>query len=224
MRPRCRPRRSRFGSRAGACRPALAVGGDYYDFLELSSTQLGIAIGDVSGKGIPAALLMATLRASLRAQTLGGDKDIAEVMCNLNALVYESSATNRYATFFFGRYDTVARTLTYVNAGHHPPILFRACCRQPHEVVRLDIGGPVIGLLPTCDYQQGKITLEKDDVLLAFTDGINEAMNADDQEWGEERLIDAAIRRHGRSRRSLSLTASCRRRIPSSEARHSTTT
>src|SRR5262245_34474592 len=86
---------------AGACRPALEVGGDYYDFVTLSPTELGIAIADVSGKGIPAALLMATLRAFLRGQTIGGDRDLARMMVNLNALVYESSATNRYATFFF---------------------------------------------------------------------------------------------------------------------------
>jgi sigma-B regulation protein RsbU (phosphoserine phosphatase) len=178
---------------AGACRPALEVGGDYYDFLSLSPTELGIAIGDISGKGIPAALLMATLRAFLRGQTISGEKNLAEMMCNLNTLVYESSATNRYATFFLARYDSATKALAYVNAGHNPPIVFRACGRQPPEVLRLDTGGPVIGLLPACTYEQGNITLEKGDVLIAFTDGISEAMNAHDEEWGEERLIEAVM-------------------------------
>ena len=90
---------------AGACRPALGVGGDYYDFIPFGGNELGIAIGDVSGKGIPAALLMATLRAYLRGQTIGGEADLAAMMANLNRLVYESSASNRYATFFYGQYD-----------------------------------------------------------------------------------------------------------------------
>jgi sigma-B regulation protein RsbU (phosphoserine phosphatase) len=176
---------------AGACRPALEVGGDYYDFLTLSSTELGIAVGDVSGKGIPAALLMATLRAFLRGQTISGDKNLAEMMLNLNTLVYDSSAPNRYATFFFGRYDSSTRVLEYVNAGHNAPMVFRACGQHAPEVIRLDTGGPVIGLLPECVYEQGSVTLVKGDVLVAFTDGISEAMNVDDQEWGEDRLREA---------------------------------
>jgi sigma-B regulation protein RsbU (phosphoserine phosphatase) len=174
---------------AGACRPALEVGGDYYDFVTLSPTELGIAIGDVSGKGIPAALLMATLRAFLRGQTIGGDRDLARMMVNLNALVYESSATNRYATFFFGRYDSATSVLDYVNAGHNPPMLVRRCGAQPPNVLRLDAGGPVIGLLPTCGYEQGSVTLQAGDLIVAFTDGISEAMSAAEEEFGEERLI-----------------------------------
>ena len=125
---------------AGACRPALGVGGDYYDFIRSSDTRLGIAIGDVSGKGIPAALLMATLRAYLRGQTIRGEGDLAAMMATLNALVYESSAANRYATFFFGQYDADTRLLQYVNCGHNPPMVFR----HSGEIVRLDVGGPVI--------------------------------------------------------------------------------
>ena len=139
---------------AGACRAALGVGGDYYDFILLSKTQLGIAIGDVSGKGIPASLLMATLRAYLRgAQTIHHQADLTEVMRNLNKLVYESSDANRYATFFYGELDLTSRVFTYVNAGHNPPMVFRQTdggC----DVLRLDTGGPVIGLMEDCDYQQ----------------------------------------------------------------------
>jgi sigma-B regulation protein RsbU (phosphoserine phosphatase) len=173
---------------AGACRAALGVGGDYYDFIQLSTTQLGIAIGDVSGKGIPASLLMASLRAYLRgAQTIHHHADLTEVMTNLNKLVYESSDANRYATFFYGELDVTSRTLTYVNAGHNPPMVFR----RSGGVLRLDTGGPVIGLMEDCIYQQGRVTLAAGDVLVAYTDGISEAMNAADEEWGEERLMEA---------------------------------
>ena len=172
---------------AGACRPALEVGGDYYDFLALPDTQLGIAIGDVSGKGVPAALLMATLRAYLRGQTIGGKSNLAAMMVNLNKLVYESSASNRYATFFYGQYDAPTGLFRYVNAGHNPPMLFK----ESGALVRLDVGGPVVGLIPECSYQEGAVTLEAHDVLVAFTDGISEAMNIDMDDWGEDRLVAA---------------------------------
>src|SRR6266849_10723653 len=132
---------------AGACRPALGVGGDYYDFIRLSGTELGIAIGDVSGKGIPAALLMATLRAYLHGQTRHRVTDLADVMVNLNRLVYDSSSANRYATFFYAQYDASTRVLEYVNAGHNPPLIFRTRNNRP-DLLRLDTSGPVIGLMP----------------------------------------------------------------------------
>jgi sigma-B regulation protein RsbU (phosphoserine phosphatase) len=176
---------------AGGCRAALGVGGDYYDFIVLSPTHLGIAIGDVSGKGIPASLLMASLRAFLRgAQTVHRQADLTEVMRNLNKLVYESSDSNRYATFFYGELDLASRTLTYVNAGHNPPMLFRRSTGDG-EVLRLDAGGPVIGLMEECLYQQASVTLAAGDVLVAYTDGVSEAMNVADEEWGEDRLMAA---------------------------------
>ncbi len=176
---------------AGACRAALGVGGDYYDFIQLSATGLGIAIGDVSGKGIPASLLMATLRAYLRgAQTIHHQADLTAVMTNLNRLVYESSDANRYATFFYGEFDSTSRVLSYVNGGHNPPMLFRQS-DGGHTVRRLETGGPVIGLMEDCAYDQACVTLEPGDVLVAFTDGISEAMNGADEEWGDDRLIDA---------------------------------
>ena len=172
---------------AGACRPALGVGGDYYDFIWRSNSELGIAIGDVSGKGIPAALLMATLRAYLRGQTMGGEKDLAVMMANLNELVYESSASNRYATFFYGRFDATTRRLNYVNAGHNPPLVFRPGAR---DVIRLEACGPVIGLIQGCEWTEACVSLQPGDLLVAFTDGISEAMNREDEEWGESRLIE----------------------------------
>jgi len=187
---------------AGACRSAQGVGGDYYDFIEMKSVggsdgtpSLGIAIGDISGKGISAALLMACLRASLHGLTRNSDGDLAALMREVNELVYEASAENRYATFFFAQLDPISRRLTYVNAGHNAPALLRGNgAWQPgksgrFEIVRLEAGGPVIGLIEKCEYRQTTLTLQPGDILLAFTDGISEAMNHDEEEWSEERLI-----------------------------------
>jgi sigma-B regulation protein RsbU (phosphoserine phosphatase) len=174
---------------AGACRPALAIGGDYYDFVPLQGGRLGIAIGDISGKGIPAALLMATLRAFLRGQTVRGRGDLSGLIADLSGLVYESSAPNRYATFFYAEYDPASRRLVYVNAGHNAPMLLRGGMEGEAQVVRLDAGGPVIGLLPECSYTQAEVELRAGDLLVAFTDGVSEAMTAAYEEWGEERLL-----------------------------------
>jgi phosphoserine phosphatase RsbU/P len=172
---------------AGACRPAQGVGGDYYDMIAFEDGRLGLAIGDVSGKGISAALLMAGLRASLRAMTRVGYVDLATLMQHMNQLVYEASAVNRYATFFFAIYDPAARVLNYVNAGHNPPVLLRGS-----ERILLEAGGPVVGLLADVHYEERSLTLETGDLLLAYTDGISEAMTIEDEEWGEERMVLAA--------------------------------
>jgi sigma-B regulation protein RsbU (phosphoserine phosphatase) len=172
---------------AGACRPALGVGGDYYDFLALPDGQLGIAIGDVSGKGIAAALTMASLQASLRGEATRASQDLAALVSNVNRLVYEASSSSRYATFFYGQYNPVSRQLNYVNAGHNPPMLFH-CAAGKWSVSRLETGGTVVGLLESFPYQQGVVTIAPGEMLLAFTDGISEAMNLADEEWGEERL------------------------------------
>jgi phosphoserine phosphatase RsbU/P len=196
---------------AGACRPALGIGGDYYDFIRLSDTELGIAIGDVSGKGISAALLMATLRAHLHDQTRHGITDLAGMMATLNRLVYESSSANRYASFFYGQYDSSTRRLAYVNAGHNPPVILRRDRVEGAEgtegaegsVLRLDPTGPVIGLIADCSYVQRSVTLEEGDVLVLFTDGISEALNAAGEEWGEARLTQAIARNRAVPAREL---------------------
>ena len=177
---------------AGACRPALGVGGDYFDFIAVSDSGLAIAIGDVSGKGIPAALLMATLRAFLRGQTIDWQTDLTAVVANLNRLVYESSAADRYATFFLAVFDSSSRTLRYVNAGHNSPILLRAA-GTGGAPLRLEEGGTVVGLMPEGSWAQGQVRLELGDLLVLFTDGISEAMSAADEEWGVDRLV-AALR------------------------------
>lgn len=174
----------------GACRPALGVGGDYYDFLELPGGKFGIAIGDVSGKGIGAALMMASLQASLRGQALHSGDDLAGLMGHVNALLYEASTTNRYATFFYSQYDPKTRTVNYVNAGHNPPFLLRTA-GGGIEVIKLETGGPVVGMLPSilARYEQAEVTLEAGDMLVGFTDGISEAMNPAEEEWGEEAML-----------------------------------
>jgi phosphoserine phosphatase RsbU/P len=174
----------------GSCRPAQSVGGDYYDFIQLADGDIGIAIGDVSGKGIAAALLMASLQASLRGQALQGSKDLAKVMSNVNRLVFDATTENRYATFFYAQFERVTRRLTYVNAGHNPPMILRRVEGLTH-VIRLDTGGPVVGMFRESPYQQASLTLEPGDILIGFTDGVSEAMNIQDEEWGEERLLPA---------------------------------
>lgn len=172
---------------AGRCRPARGVGGDYYDFLALGPQRFGIAIGDVSGKGIPAALLMASLQASLRGQASFGTRDLSELMERVNKLICASSSPNRYATFFYAEYAPARRRLAYVNAGHNAPMLLRA----DGQLERLEAGGPVVGLIEFASYAAAEVELRPGDVLLGYTDGLSEAMNTADEEWGEERLAQA---------------------------------
>jgi len=187
---------------AAHCRPALAVGGDYYDFLALPHGHLGVAIGDVSGKGIAAALMMATLQASLRGEATRAPDSLAGAIANINRLVYDSSASNRYATFFYGQYDPAAGRFDYVNAGHNAPLLFRST-QGRWEVTHLDVGGTVVGLVESFPYQQGSVTIMPGDTLIAFTDGISEAMNHNDDEWGEAALIDSVERCDGLSAKDM---------------------
>ena len=172
---------------AGYCRPARGVGGDYYDFLALSSGRLGLAIADVSGKGIPAALLMASLQASTRGQSQSDSSRVADLTAGVNRLVCEASPENRYATFFYARFDPATNKLIYTNGGHNPPILLRGA-----EVIRLECGGPPVGLFQASQYQQEEIQLDPGDLLTLFTDGISEAENGAEEEWGEDRLMETA--------------------------------
>lgn len=169
---------------AGACHPAIGVGGDYYDFLSFSEDQVGLVIADVSGKGIPAALLMAGLQGSVRSTAVPGVPP-SEVNGRLNEMLYRSSSSARYATLIYGLYDAPRRTLTYSNAGHLPALHIGA-----HGVVRLKADGIPIGMFPGYAYGQGQRTLERGDLLALFTDGIVESPNAQGQEFGEERLIE----------------------------------
>jgi phosphoserine phosphatase RsbU/P len=176
---------------AGMCRPASEVGGDYYDLIEMEDGHLGFAIGDVSGKGISASLIMASLRASLRGLVLDDPGDLAEMMQKVNRLVYEASSSSRYATFFFAILDPQTRELRYVNAGHNPPVLVK---QVSGELRRLEACGPVVGLLPFAVYETVSLILEPGDLLIAYTDGISEAMTIEDEEWGETRMLEAVPR------------------------------
>jgi len=178
----------------GANRPALEMGGDYFDFLDFltpPSPKLGLAIGDVSGKGIPAAIVMPVLRASLRALTICPQGNLARLVTNLNRLVYEAVPPAHFASFFYGEYEVPTRRFTYVNAGHNPPIVLRNRADRP-RAMRLDAGGGLLGLFPESSYCQATVTLESGDLVIAYTDGLSEAMNAQGQLWGEDRLIQTA--------------------------------
>ena len=188
---------------AGACRPAQGVGGDYYDLIPLQDGRLGIAIGDVSGKGISAALLMASLRASLRGVALDNPRNFARLMDKVNRLVYEASADNRYATFFFGAYDATTQMLECVNAGHNAPLVLRQNGDGAVDVLRLEADGPVVGLLPFAPYSEQSLQLQPGDLMIAYTDGISEAMTRDDEEWGEDRMIAAAAAVNGSSAKDV---------------------
>lgn len=182
----------------GYCRPALGVGGDSYDFLPLERSIFGISIGDVSGKGIPAALLMASLQSALRGQAMSMPPDLGVMMGTLNRLIYDSSPSNRYATLFYGQFDPATRMLTYVNGGHNPPMVVRG-----ESILRLEDGGPVVGLFRPARFSQGSVRIEPGDVLVGFTDGVSEAMDAADEEWGEEALGEFLLKNPGATAREL---------------------
>ena len=171
---------------AGACLQARVVGGDYFDFVLLSPHQFGLVLADISGKGISAALLMASLQANLRAQYARAPHDLIGVLCSVNKIFYDSTAANHYATLFFGVYDESDRRLRYANCGHLPPIVLRS----GGDVERLAVTAPVVGLFESpWECTIGETGLTSGDTLVVFTDGVSEATSEDGEEFGEERLI-----------------------------------
>jgi len=172
--------------------PSRDVGGDYYEILDGDTGDLDFAIGDVSGKGVPAALLMSTLQSSFLGAS-SSDNDLARVCSRVNRFLVERTSPERYATFFVGRLTEDAH-LTYVNAGHNPPMLMRG-----GEPQRLMGGGMPLGLFADADYEQQEVRLESGDLLLCYTDGVTEAMNPDEEEFGDERLIKVATGQRGRT-------------------------
>jgi serine phosphatase RsbU (regulator of sigma subunit) len=170
----------------GVCRPARGIAGDYYDFLTLDGGNAGIAVADVAGKGLPAALLMASLQAALRSLVSIEDEDPAALARDLNAQMCELTDPARFATLFWCIFNERLRTLTYVNAGHNPPLLLRGTGR----IDRLAPGGRPLGVFPGSEYRKDKVALASGDVLVVFTDGITEAPDGDEREFGEERLQD----------------------------------
>ncbi len=167
---------------ATAWRPARAVGGDYFDVLRLEGNRLAVCIAEVSGKGVPAALLMANVQASLRASVRELDSP-ARVCGIVNGMLRESIAANKFVTFFCGVLDANTRTFRYCNAGHPYPILVSAGAART-----LDHGGAVLGVFPSWNYQDFNVNLKSGDRLLLFTDGITEAENAQGEEFGVKRV------------------------------------
>jgi phosphoserine phosphatase RsbU/P len=177
---------------AGAWQPAREVGGDYFDVIQLDKDRLGICVGDVAGKGITAALLMANLQASFRA--FATTEASPQMVCTkLNKFLCANTASGKFVTFFYAVLDADTRMLTYENAGHTPGLLLRG----NGTAETLQGGGAVLGALPDWTYQDYAVQLQPGDQLLLSTDGITEAENAKLEEFGEERLLEAARERHG---------------------------
>lgn len=179
------PPKSEAAEFAAMSLPARTVGGDYYDFLSLGDRQLGIALADVAGKGVAAALVMSVVQASLRMVASEGVTSLPQLAARVNRFLKTSTGSGSYATFFYAQLDEERRVLRYVNAGHNPPYLVRAV---PAEIEELKTGGMVIGLFPQAVYEEGSVELRQGDVLVAFTDGVTEALNPAEEEYGEERL------------------------------------
>jgi serine phosphatase RsbU (regulator of sigma subunit) len=165
--------------------PSKAVGGDFYDVVPTGDGGFLIAIADVSGKGMPAALLSAMLQASLRTQA-GSVSSLGAILGNINSLLYRSTATHQFATFFLARIDGVDPRLSFSNAGHNWPVVMR----PNGERVFLDRGGTILGILERVDYEEDEVLLSPGDRVVLYTDGISEAANADDEQFGEERLCE----------------------------------
>jgi serine phosphatase RsbU (regulator of sigma subunit) len=176
---------------AGTCIQARQVGGDYYDFLDLGSQRLGLVVGDIAGKGIAAALLMANLQANLRSQCAIAVGEPRRFLQLVNRLFYENSIDSAYATLFFAEYCDASRWLRYANCGH----LCALVLRRDGTIDRLTSTGTVLGLFEDWDCSLGEQQLEPGDTLALYTDGITESFNADEDEFGEHRLTEA-LRKH----------------------------
>ena len=170
---------------AGKTLPAKDVGGDYYDFIPIDDHRWAICLGDVTGKGLPASLLMANLQATLRGQTLH-DISPKECLRRANTLLYRSTTSDKFATLFYGILDSAQHALCFSNAGHDNPFLFR----QNGETIRLKTGGIVLSIFEKFEYDEEVIALNPNDVLVVYSDGITEAMNSTLEQFGEKRLME----------------------------------
>jgi sigma-B regulation protein RsbU (phosphoserine phosphatase) len=177
---------------AGMCRPAHGVSGDYYDFFALPSGRLAMLLVDVCGKGMPAALLAASLHAAVRACAPGADKNCGALLASVNRLLFEATAEDRFATMFYAVYDPADRTLTWTNAGHCPPWWIR----PQRSLIRLDALTPPVGLLSTIDVAERTERLALGDRLVIVSDGITESRDRMGEEFGERR-VDLALWKTG---------------------------
>jgi sigma-B regulation protein RsbU (phosphoserine phosphatase) len=173
---------------AGESRPCFEVGGDSYDWIPLASGRLALVVADVAGKGTPASLLMASAHAFVHA--LAGTSTPAELVSRLNAFLYARTQASRFVTLFYAELDARARRLFYVNAGHVPPYRLAA----DGSVSRLAEGGPALGLLPEAAYAVGELALGRSDLVAIVTDGVSEAMSPEDDEFGDERVLETLRR------------------------------
>jgi serine phosphatase RsbU (regulator of sigma subunit) len=177
---------------SGICLPARVVSGDYFDYLSLDGNELGLAVGDICGKGISAALLMANLQATLRSNAMSYQQNgeiqckrtVAEIVQRMNRQMYSYTASNKFATLFYGVYNDTDGTLTYCNAGHNPPLYI-----EGNTVLPLRTGGTVIGIFGDSTFEQETIQLNAGGILVAFTDGIVESVNEYGEEFGDNRII-----------------------------------
>ena len=186
---------------AGVCLQAREIGGDYYDFLKLGRDQVGLVVGDISGKGIAAALLMANLQANLRSQCAIALDQPQRLLRSVNQLFYENTTDSAYATLFFAEYDDRVQRLRYANCGHLSALLLRS----DNSIERLDSTGTVLGLFEEWDCSIEESQIYSGDLLALYTDGITESFNVAGEEFGEERLIEAL--RCGRELSSTALLA-----------------
>jgi len=169
----------------GRCVAARGVGGDYYDFLELRDGSLGFVLADVSGKGVPAALLMANLQACFRTQAGSGFHGPADLLKTVHRHFYASTGSDRFATLFFGDYDDRTRRMRYVNCAHCAPLLLRAS----GELIKLEPTATMLGAFEAWDCDEDEVSLYPGDTLLLYSDGVTEASNASGDDFGEDRLI-----------------------------------
>jgi phosphoserine phosphatase RsbU/P len=170
------------------CRQVRALGGDCYNFIAHKDDCLALVVADASGKGLAAALMIANVQSSLRTAALFTGDDLAELLKVVNHQVYTSSSRDRYATLFYGVFDSSTRILRYVNAGHNPPVVLR----RDGSMHCLETGGAPVGLFADSEYGEGSVQIESGDLVIAFTDGLIEATNQDGEEWGVQGLLKAA--------------------------------
>ena len=183
---------------AGKTIPARMVGGDYFDFIPVGQSRWAICLGDVSGKGLPASLLMANLQATIRGQTSVHDSP-SGCLNRSNTLLCRSTGRNKFVTFFYCILDARQHRLHYSNAGHDPPLFFPRWDSGPQPTVRLEAGGTVLGVLEDTSYEEEVILLNPGDLLLLYSDGITEANGDAEEEFGEPRLISVAREHRGDS-------------------------
>ena len=174
---------------SGRCRQVRALGGDCYDFMPLANERLALVVGDASGKGVAAALMIASVQSSLRTAALFTGENLATLLGIVNLQSYGSSLADRYATVFYGVFDRATRTLRYVNAGHTPPIVLR----RDGSIDTLETGGAPVGMFPDSRYEEGVAQLDPNDVVITYTDGVIEAENQSGEEWGVHGLLNAAV-------------------------------